>query len=95
MPAGAAELADGVTQVLLQEAQEEHEQPTQKVRHPSRDAGPLCVRGSRGGALAAGPGIYLTGIPATGTCTMPPAAFLEPRFSIQIASRETEKLMAM
>ena len=38
---------------------------------------------------------YLAGIPATGTCTTPPAAFLEPRFSIQIASRETEKLMAM
>ena len=67
---------------------------TQKVRNPSRDSGPLCVRAALVGRRLRR-GAYLTGIPATGTCTTPPAAFLEPRFSIQIASLETEKLMAM
>ncbi|GAP55272.1 hypothetical protein AHiyo6_18370 [Arthrobacter sp. Hiyo6] len=39
--------------------------------------------------------VYFAVTPATGTCATPPAAFLEPRRSIQMARRETEKLIVI
>jgi hypothetical protein len=87
MPPGAAEMAglsgatgDATAKPLL----------TEKVRNPW-GCGPFLADLF----LADGSYFATAGTPAVGALATPPAAFLEPRRSIQMASRETEKLIAM
>lgn len=82
MPPGAAEMAG-----LSGATGDATAKPllTEKVRNPW-GCGPFLADGSY---------FATAGTPAVGALATPPAAFLEPRRSIQMASRETEKLIAM